>query len=119
RDLALAAQRLDPQHEPSARTAMKAFALEGRRALALETFERLTEALAGIGIQPDALTRVLAERIRTERIHPGAPSAEAAESPVVLAGRARAQLARLSGLWAQVVRGSARAAVILGEPGTG
>ncbi|MBI4500562.1 MAG: AAA family ATPase [Gemmatimonadetes bacterium] len=112
--------RLSPNDETCARLAMRAYALGGRRSLALETFDRLTRALQDLGVAPDAATRSLVGRIRAERISPAAPAAASpTQSRAPLAGQARAQLAELTRMWTTALQGSARAAVLFGDPGTG
>jgi DNA-binding SARP family transcriptional activator len=116
RDLAERALLLDPASERAARAAMRALAIGGDRATALERFAALEAALADrSGAVPGADTLALAERIRRERVwrHTPLPSHQAVavrRGPVV--GRER-ELGRMLGLWAECVRRGEPAVIVL------
>jgi DNA-binding SARP family transcriptional activator len=123
RDLAERALALDPASERAARAAMRALAIGGDRAAALQRFAALEAALAdGSGALPGADTQALAERIRRERVwkHTPLPSHQsnaARRGPIV--GRS-AELARMLDAWAECVRRSQPAALVIeGEGGVG
>ena len=62
------ALRLGPASGAAVRAAMTALALAGDRAGALAVFDTFTDRLAAeVGTEPDAETRALAERVRSER----------------------------------------------------
>ncbi len=129
RDAAAIAHRasaLDSTSDVVARLAMRSAALSGDRAAALAIFEAFAARLEEeIGIEPDDETRVLAERVRHERmwrLPQRAPEAEevGAESRrAPLVGR-EAELEALVGAW-EACRSQERATlgVIEGDPGTG
>ncbi len=119
RAAAQAALGLDPANEPAARLAMRAAALGGRRASALEAFEQLRTALAGLGLTPDKASRLLAERIRDERIVPQAPAPAPSGADLPLGGSARQGMAELAARWTAAARGAAQVVALVGDPGTG
>lgn len=123
RDLAERALALDPASERAGRAAMRALAIGGDRAAALQRYAALVEALADrTGAEPGADTLALAERIRRERVwkHTPLPShqqAEARRGPIV--GRER-ELARLLEAWGECVRRGQPGVVVLeAEAGVG
>ena len=125
---------LDPFDEPAHRDLIGRLAVSDR-AGAITLYERLAERLRrelGVAVSPQ--TRALADRVRGGELdHPVAPpcvpgsgGAAPALPRALLArrlatefvGRADA-LARLRALWAEVVAGEQRLAVVAGEPGIG
>ena len=116
RDLAERALALDPASERGARAAMRALAIGGDRATALERFAALEAALADrSGALPGADTLALAGRIRRERVwkHTPLPSHQAIAArrgPIV--GRER-ELARMLDAWARCARESQPAVIVL------
>lgn len=120
RETALQAVALDACHEPSARLLMRASALAGDRAGALEAHARLARVLRDdLGAEPEAETERLAQWVRTA-VGPRRASASGGvlNEQVPLVGPARTLLTRLVEFWDGGTRG-VRAAVILGDPGTG
>ena len=77
--LARAARRqleLEPWREPAHRQLMRALAAQGERAAALAAYERCRQVLeAELGVEPDAETRDLYERISAGELSPAASSA--------------------------------------------
>jgi DNA-binding SARP family transcriptional activator len=115
------AMALEPTSESAACAALRALALIGDRAGALELFERFSARLTELGTQPGRETMALAERIRRER-GPRAVPVQADEAPPSrppLGGRSE-ELARLLEGAARSAR-SGRAALLLleGEAGIG
>jgi DNA-binding SARP family transcriptional activator len=111
---------LEPTSEPAACAALRALALVGDRAGALELFERFTARLAELGVQPGRETTALAERIRRERGPRTVPAqTEAPPARPPLGGRSE-ELARLLESAARSAR-TGRAALLLleGEAGIG
>jgi DNA-binding SARP family transcriptional activator len=129
---------LDPFDEPAHRDLILCLAVSDR-AGAIALYERLAERLRrqlGVAVSPQ--TRALADRVRRGQLdHPVAPaetpasaSRERTAAPRLphalltrplttrFVGRAGA-LARLQALWAEVVVGEQRLAVVSGEPGIG
>jgi DNA-binding SARP family transcriptional activator len=114
------AMALEPASEAAACAALRALALVGDRAGALELFERFSARLAELGVQPGE-TAALAERIRRER-GPRTVPAQTDETPPSrppLGGRSE-ELARLLEGAARSAR-TGRAALLLleGEAGIG
>jgi DNA-binding SARP family transcriptional activator len=118
--------RLEPCSEGACRALLSARALLGDRTGALAAWETFVERLReDMGIEPDAETRALAERVRDEpgfRV-PGhveermARGAESKRAPLVERG---AQLSRLVAVWNDCRESrSARVAFLAGEPGSG
>jgi DNA-binding SARP family transcriptional activator len=115
------AMALEPTSEPAACAALRALALIGDRAGALELFERFNARLADLGVQPGRETTALAERIQRERGPRTIPvrTDEAPPSRAPLGGRSE-ELARLLEGAARSAR-TGRAALLLleGEAGIG
>jgi AAA ATPase-like protein/transcriptional activator len=122
-----AAQRalaLDPRSERAARAAIRAHALAGDRAAALEAYERLERRLAELGTVPEPETVELASRAGRQRLTrparaAGQAGAAGAGTRLPLAGRAT-ELQRL--LDAVAASQAARRASVLaveGEMGAG
>ena len=115
------AAKLDPMSDLSVRALIRALALAGERASALECYERFAARLdAELGVEPKPETAALAERVRRERpAPPAARAGGAAEPRLPLIGRG-AELAELLGTTDQC-RLESRAVWILltGDPGTG
>jgi DNA-binding SARP family transcriptional activator len=115
------AMALEPTSESAACAALRALALVGDRAGALELFERFSTRLAELGVQPGRETMALADRIRRERGPRAAPvqADEAPPSRPPLGGRSE-ELARLLEGAARSAR-TGRAALLLleGEAGIG
>lgn len=63
----LRAVDLDPGSEVAVRAAMRALALGGDRAQALECYERFAKRMRTLHAEPEAATTALAERVRGER----------------------------------------------------
>ncbi len=121
--LADRALALDPASEPALRAALRAHALSGDRAGALERFDQFRSRLERLSVEPEAETRLLAERVRRERGPRREVQAESAEDVAVvrppLGGRAD-ELARLLEGAARSARGGRAALLLLeGEPGIG
>jgi TolB-like protein/DNA-binding SARP family transcriptional activator len=69
--------RLDPFHEPAARSLMRLYAGSGRRGAAIQLYRTLGDALKGdLGVQPEAETRALLAEITA-----GTDSPNSAASP--------------------------------------
>ena len=120
------ARDLDWRPEVVVRPAMRGLALAGDRAGALALFEEFAARLQGeLGADPDAETRMLAERIRRERTwrlpapEPAIGSLGPGSRRAPLVGRGP-ELARLVDAWTRC-RTTPRAtiAVIEGDGGTG
>lgn len=121
--LAERAFRLDLLSNAAARLAMRAEALAGERARALDRYRRFRDRLAGeLGVEPEPETVRLADRIRLERSWrlPEAVREEAtAGRRQALVGR-EAELERALALWRRCrERPTAGLLVIEGEPGVG
>ncbi len=120
RAAALRALTLDPTAEPAARAAMRALALGGDRAAALELVQRLTADLRDrVGSEPVPETQRLAERIREARVGRrviATPGGARARAPLV--GR-REPLARLIAAWQTARAGTGSCVLIEAEPGEG
>ncbi len=122
-DLAHRAFVLDPTADGAVRTAMRCLTVGGDRTGALQLYDGFVARLASeVGSQPEAETRVLAERVRRERVwrlprEGEEPAPDARRPPLV--GRAR-ELERLRPAWGKGRRGP-RAAVgfIEGDAGVG
>ena len=121
RDSALDAVELEPLHEPAVCALMKAYALEGARGLAIKAYERLQELLKReLDMVPSRETAVLAERIKNERIVPGAPASDSPANDLVpVIGTGRAALSDCIEVWKQAQSGHPGAVLVLGGPGTG
>jgi len=121
--LAARALALGPSSEPAVRAALRAQALAGDRAGALELFDRFHARLAQLGVEPGEETRVLVDRVRRERGPRREVQADSADDVAVvrppLGGRAE-ELARLLDGAARSAR-AGRAVLLLleGEPGIG
>jgi len=121
--LAARALALEPSSEPAVRAALRAQALAGDRAGALELFDRFHARLAQLGVEPGEETRVLVDRVRRERGPRREVQAESADDVAVvrppLGGRAE-ELGRLLDGAARSAR-AGRAVLLLleGEPGIG
>lgn len=121
--LAARALALEPSSEPAVRAALRAQALAGDRAGALELFDRFHARLAQLGVEPGEETRVLVDRVRRERGPRREVQADSADDVAVvrppLGGRAE-ELARLLDGAARSAR-AGRAVLLLleGEPGIG
>jgi DNA-binding SARP family transcriptional activator len=117
---ALRALALEPTAEGAARAAMRALALAGDRAAALDIGTRLAAALRErLGAEPAPETRRLMERVREARLGrrvAAAPSGTRPRAPLV--GRDDAH-ARLGAAWHRAVSESGELVVIEGEPGEG
>jgi len=73
---------LDPWHESAHRQAMRALALSGHRAGALAQFEACRRSLdEELGIEPDASTHELYQRIRAGALQPRVEAVRAAPQP--------------------------------------
>jgi DNA-binding SARP family transcriptional activator len=117
---ALRALALDPTAEAAARAAMRALALGGDRAAALDVGARLTAALRErVDAEPAPETQRLIERVREARVGrrvAAAPSGMRPRPPLVGRGEAHA---RLLAAWRRAVEGSGELVLIEGEPGEG
>ncbi len=117
---ALRALTLEPTAEPAARAAMRALALVGDRAAALELADRLTAELRErLGTDPAPETRRLVERIREARVGQrvvATPGGARARPPLI--GR-REPMARLIEAWDGARGGNGACVLIEAEPGEG
>jgi DNA-binding SARP family transcriptional activator len=116
------AHALDRTLEPGARALMRYLALSGNRLAALECYERLVVELQRLGLEPDAETRALTERLRGQGIRVNWGAAEyvaAATRRLPLVGREH-QLGRLLDALT-VCRDSSQAILMIVEaaPGLG
>ncbi|MBI3981825.1 MAG: AAA family ATPase [Gemmatimonadetes bacterium] len=121
RDAAHQALTLDGQHEPSVRLLMRASALSGDRAGALDAYTRHARALREeMNADAEPETRALADRIRAAAALPGSGErvARPVAEPVPIVGPGRRLLARLGEVWDGARRGC-HVAIIRGDPGTG
>ena len=74
---------LEPWHESAHRQAMRALALSGHRAGALAQFEACRRGLdEELGIEPDASTHELCQRIRAGALQPPVEAVRAAPEPI-------------------------------------
>jgi DNA-binding SARP family transcriptional activator len=116
----LRALALDPTAESAARAAMRALALAGDRAAALEIGARVAAALRerlGAELAPE--TQRLMDRVREARVGrrvAAAPSGTRPRPPLV--GREDAR-ARLDASWRRAATGPGELVLIEGEPGEG
>lgn len=125
-DTAIRALDLDPGAEFGVRTAMKALALRGARAEALECYERFAQRLRTLNAEPESETSALAERVRREREWQldeekvpdlDAPGAESRRAPLI--GR-DTELSRLVDALSAAAAGRKAAALIVeAAPGAG
>jgi DNA-binding SARP family transcriptional activator len=118
--VALRALAIEPAAEPAARTAMRALALAGDRAAALDVADRLAAGLRErLGSEPAPETRRLVERVKEARVGrrvAAAPKGARARPPLV--GR-RDALTCLNAAWARARDGVGAVILIEGEPGEG
>jgi DNA-binding SARP family transcriptional activator len=117
---ALRALALEPTAEVAARVAMRALALDGDRATALDVAERLARELRErLGTEPAPETHRLVERVRENRLgRRVTPAPIGARPRAPLIGR-RAEQARLIAAWARARGGTGGVMLIEGEPGEG
>ena len=118
------AAELDPLSDAAARATIRALALTGQQADALQAYDRFAARVAeAVGSAPDPETTALAARVRRTR----APRAPRAAAPTgtgptrrpPLVGRTR-ELGQLLEIWERCrTTRRAAAAVILGDAGTG
>jgi predicted ATPase len=109
---------LEPSHEHALGLAMRAAALRGDRAGALERFESHTARLAELGTKPTEETAALAERIRQGRswqLDDAVPSvategAELRRAP--LTGR-DTELEKITDVWSRCINGSSAQAIVI------
>ncbi len=117
---ALRALAIEPAAEPAARAAIRALALIGDRATALDVAGRLAAALRErVGTESAPETRRLVERVMEARVGrrvAAAPSGARARPPLV--GR-RDALTCLNAAWARAWDGAGALILIEGEPGEG
>ena len=112
---------IDPRSGPAVRASMRALALAGERAAALEVFDRHARLLESeLQSSPDAETSALALRVRRERLtRPEPVAGDPPSDRLPLAGRE----AELAGLLATATearsRGTASLLLLTGESGTG
>lgn len=120
RDAAGRAMGLDQHHEPAALVLMRAHVLEGARALALDVYQRLADALRrDLNAEPSPAARELADRARSGVVLRGTPATPPVEERVPLVGTGRRQLVALLDAWREAAAGSARLMLLRGDPGTG
>lgn len=124
-DWALRALHLDQGSDAAARAAMRALAIQGDRAAALECYERLVGRLAEVDAEPAEETRHLAERVKLERTWrlsgevPTEPERGAESRRAPLVGR-EAEIERLiATIRASAAEHRASVCVILAESGLG
>jgi len=117
---ALRALELEPTAEAAARAAIRALALDGDRAGALELANRLAAGLRErLGTEPAPETRRLVDRVREARVgRRVAATPEGARPRPPLVGRS-AELAALTGAWDRARAGTTVVVLIEGEPGEG
>ena len=115
------AMTLEPTSEPAACAALRARALLGDRAGALELFERFSARLAEMGVSPGRETAALAERIRRERGPRAAPAPtdEAPPPRPPLGGRSEELARLLEGAVRSARTGRASLLLLEGESGIG
>jgi DNA-binding SARP family transcriptional activator len=123
--VALRAIALDPRSAHAVRAALRAFALAGDRATALQCYEGYANRLADeLGTIPDAETAALAERVRRERLgRPVAPARAGepagARMRLPLVGR-EAELENLLDVTTACLAGRGAAALLIeGDSGAG
>lgn len=121
RQFAEKALGIESLHEPAARALMTAYALEGKRPLALKAYQRFRDQLEReLDMVPSTATEELAERIRTEPLVPGARASEAAADDVIpVIGTGRLALATCVDVWRHTLAGNPAMIVLRGDPGTG
>jgi DNA-binding SARP family transcriptional activator len=115
------AMALEPTSESAACAALRALALIGDRAGALELFERFSARLGELGVQPGRDTASLAERIRRER-GPRTVPARTDETPPSrppLGGRSEELARLLEGAARSARTGRATLLLLEGEAGIG
>lgn len=115
---------LEPLSEPALRMLMRAMALRGDRAAALEQFDAMARRLdERLGTEPGRETSALADRIRQERDIRGAlPTASldgVARRHVPLVGRDEALRQLLDAWTSGHTDGHLRVAVVTGDSGSG
>jgi DNA-binding SARP family transcriptional activator len=118
------ALRLDPVSERAMSALLRALALEGDRALALDRYDAYAALVRDrLGAEPSGSVRALADRIRADRTRSVRPAivapanAERRRAPLV--GR-EAELAALLATWGSaVLERKPRAALLLSEAGMG
>ena len=121
RDTAKKALEIEPLHEPAVKALMRAHALAGGRVLALNVYGRFKDlSERDLDMKPSRATVELAERIRHERLVPGAPISDVAADDVVpVVGTGRMALASCVEVWHKCQMGSPAMVVLRGDPGTG
>ena len=116
------AWQLDPDDETVAGLGIRAFALAGNRAAALERYDLFADRLkSGHGTGPGAELQALVRRVRDQRFHGPARPAEqdqrnSRSAPLV--GRER-HLGELLRLWQHCRENGAAVALLLGDAGLG
>jgi DNA-binding SARP family transcriptional activator len=122
-DAALRAQQLDNHSDVAMRAWMRAMALDGDGARALDAYAVFVERLQReLGAEPDAETKALADRIRRGRgwrLPKSVLAARGSESRrAPLVGRG-AELEQLVATWTTCRQGRTGVAVVEGDGGTG
>ena len=113
------ARHLEPSSEAATSIAMRALAVSGNRAGALERYADLVTSLRSLQTEPGSEIRALAQRLREGRPSPPAPGKTPPPRPSPLIGR-ETELGELTNLWQRCRNGGpASAAIILGDAGTG
>ena len=122
-EVAARALGLDSTSEPALRATLRAQALTGDRAGALELFDRFRLRLAEMGVEPAEETGKLVERVRRERgFRPEAPAELVDELAVArppLGGRAEELGRLLDGAARSARAGHSVLLTLEGEPGIG
>ena len=124
-DWSLRALHLDQGSDAAARAAMTALAVQGDRAAALECYERLVGRLADVNAEPEAETRLLADRVKMERTWrlsgevPTEPERGAESRRAPLVGREDETERLLEAVRASAAQRQASVCVILSESGLG
>ena len=117
---ALRALALEPTAEPAARVAIRAQALDGDRAGALATADRLAGALRErLGTEPAPETQRLVERVREARVGRrvvATPGEARPRAPLIGRGD---ELARLMAAWDRARSGGGGVVLLEAEPGEG
>ena len=120
--LAERAWRLDPASEEVAAFMLRALALAGNRAAALERYDEFVARLrSGTGAEPSLELAALARRLKEDRHRRAAPPAQREERDsrsAPLIGREE-ELKELLSLWRRSREGGAMAAVVFGDAGLG
>jgi DNA-binding SARP family transcriptional activator len=107
----------DPLQEVAYRRLMRLYALSGNRAAALRIYQVCCDTLQlELGVEPDAETRQLYERLKVSKVQPAAQRDRHAASTLI--GR-ETEWQSLMRAWGRASRGQAAMVMIIGEAGIG